>query len=246
MPRKDWQVFFDAHAPQYMQNVFTKNTEAEIAFLLDELKLPIGSAILDIGCGAGRHSVELARRGYRMTGVDLSQGMLDEARKAADAIGVKLDLIHCDATTFTSDRQFDAAICLCEGAFCLMGLDEDTDEHDRLILRHVHAALKPGAPYIGTVLSASRMIRLHTPQDIAAGKFDLMTLTELSEMETEGPRGLVKVTVRERGYLPPELRNLFGQCGFEVRHLYGGTAGNWGRRPLDPDEYEIMIIARRE
>jgi len=71
--RNLWEVFFDSHAPKYNDEVFTKNTAAEIDFLIAELGLPPASAILDVGCGTGRHSVGLAKRDYRVTGVDLSK-----------------------------------------------------------------------------------------------------------------------------------------------------------------------------
>ncbi len=88
MLETDWKAFFDAYAPQYMQESFTTDTVREVDFIVEELALPIGSRILDMGCGTGRHSVELARRGYRIVGVDLSAGMLAEARKAAEAATV--------------------------------------------------------------------------------------------------------------------------------------------------------------
>ncbi len=73
--RKTWQTFFDAHAPEYMKNCLTTNTVAEVGFVIRELGVRPGSLILDIGCGTGRHAVELARRGNRVTGVDQSAGM---------------------------------------------------------------------------------------------------------------------------------------------------------------------------
>ena len=79
--QNEWEFFFDHHAPHYLDNVFTKNTLEEAEFIIEELMLPAGSHILDIGCGTGRHCIELARRGYKMTGVDISSGMLNEARK---------------------------------------------------------------------------------------------------------------------------------------------------------------------
>jgi cyclopropane fatty-acyl-phospholipid synthase-like methyltransferase len=87
--KKSWEEFFDGHAPVYMDNVFTKDTVREVDFLIDELKLRKGSRILDIGCGTGRHAVELARHGFRITGVGISSGMLEEARKAAAGAGVR-------------------------------------------------------------------------------------------------------------------------------------------------------------
>lgn len=82
--KSTWEDFFDAHAPIYMDNVFTKNTLAEVDFLTEELALPPGGSILDVGCGTGRHSIELARRGYCVTGLDLSREMLAQAAAAGE------------------------------------------------------------------------------------------------------------------------------------------------------------------
>jgi cyclopropane fatty-acyl-phospholipid synthase-like methyltransferase len=241
----NWQTFFDHHAPQYMENVFTKNTLAEVDFLIDELNLPSGSTILDMGCGTGRHSVELARRGYRMTGVDLSPGMLAQARQAAQQAGVQLELVQSDARAFVAEARFEAAICLCEGAFGLVGTGEDPDAHDPAILQHIFAALKPGAPFILTALNALRAIRECTPADVASGKFDPLTLVETYEMEYETAEGTRSVIVWEKKHLPQDLKRLCQQAGFQVLHLWGGTAGNWGRRTVELDEMEVMVVARK-
>jgi cyclopropane fatty-acyl-phospholipid synthase-like methyltransferase len=166
MAGNEWEEFFDGHAPVYMDNSFTKNTVEEVEFVLEELRLPPGSRILDVGCGTGRHAVELARRGYQLTGVDISSGMLAEAAKAAREAGVEVELIHADATQFTSERLFDAAICLCEGAFSLLGSEDDPIEHDLAILRNIRAVLKPGARFVLTTANACRLIRQATQEDV--------------------------------------------------------------------------------
>jgi cyclopropane fatty-acyl-phospholipid synthase-like methyltransferase len=241
----NWQIFFDHHAPQYMENVFTKNTLAEVDFLIQEFNLPPGSAILDMGCGTGRHSVELARRGYRVTGVDLSPGMLAQAQQAAQAAGVTVEWVQSDARTFASEARFDAAICLCEGAFGLVGTGEDPEAHDPAILQRIFAALSPNAPFILTALNGLRAIREFTPADVASGKFDPLTLVETYEMEYETAEGTRSVIVWEKKHLPQDLKQLCQQAGFQVLHLWGGTAGNWGRRTVELDEMEVMVVARK-
>ena len=241
--RNEWEEFFDGHAPVYMDNSFTKNTVEEVEFVLEELRLPPGSRILDVGCGTGRHAVELARRGYQVTGVDISSGMLAEAEKAAREADVEVELVHADATQFTSDKLFDAAICLCEGAFSLLGSQDDPLEHDLAILRHIHAALKPGARFILTALNACRVIRQATQEDVESGRFDPVAMVEVYGMEYDTPEGKKSVLVRERSYVPTELTMLLRQAGFEVEHIWGGTAGNWGRRKIQLDEMEVMVVA---
>lgn len=238
-----WETFFDAHAPVYNENVFTKNTLAEVDFLVEELGLAAGGSILDVGCGTGRHSVELARRGYAVTGLDLSSEMLAQATAAADAAAVHVDWVRADATRFSLPRIFDAAICLCEGSFGLLGRTDDPIAQPLCILGNIARSLKPRARLLMTVLSAARMLRLHSNDDVAAGRFDPLTLVESEECP---PReGLPAVAVRERGFVATELTLLFRLAGLSVVNLWGGTAGNWGRRPLDLDEYELMVVATR-
>ncbi len=243
--RNEWEEFFDGHAPVYMDNSFTKNTVEEVDFVLEELRLPAGSRILDVGCGTGRHAVELARRGYQVTGVDISSGMLAEAEKAAREADVEVELIHADATRFTSGKLFDAALCLCEGAFSLLGSEDDPIEHDLAILRNIHAALKPGAGFILTAPNACRMIRQATQEDVEKGRFDPLTMIEVFTVEWDTPQGKKSLLVRGRSYVPTELVMLFRQAGFEVEHIWGGTAGNWGRRRIHLDEMEVMVVASK-
>jgi SAM-dependent methyltransferase len=240
-----WRAFFDGHAPSYMHNVFTRNTAAEVAFLVDVLRLPPGARILDLGCGTGRHSVALAQQGYRLVGVDLSRGMLRQAQSAARSAGVAVDWIQADATRFAAPAAFDAAICLCEGAFGLVGAGEDPAAHDGAIARNLARSLRPGGRLVLTASNGLRFLALYGPEDIARGDFDPATLTERVTMEWTEANEAHAAVVREHGHQPADLRALFAGAGFTVEHVGGGTAGAWGLRPVDPEEYEIMLIATR-
>lgn len=241
--KTSWERFFDAHAPIYDENIFTKNTLNEVDFLIAEMALPPGSSILDVGCGTGRHSIELAKRGYAVTGLDLSTEMLAKAADAAKAADVRVEWIHSDAARFSLPAKYDAAICLCEGAFGLLGQGDDPIEQPLNILRNISRSLKPQGQALFTVLNASWMLRRCQNKDVAEGRFDPLALAEST---AQPPReGLPSLSVRERAFVPTELVLLFRLAGMSVLHIWGGTAGNWGRRPIDLDEIELMVMARK-
>ena len=64
-------------------------------------------------------------------------------------------------------------------------------------------------------------------------------------MEWDSPEGTRAVVIQQKQHLPQELARLCHEVGFTVEHLWGGTAGNWDRRPLELDEMEMMIVLRK-
>jgi SAM-dependent methyltransferase len=226
-----------------MDNVFTKNTVREVDFLLEEFALQPGSSILDVGCGTGRHAIELARRGYAVTGLDLSAGMLAQAEQGATVAGVKVNWIRSDAARFSLAEKYDGVICLCEGSLGLLGQIDDPIDQPLAILRNISRSLKPQARALLTVLNGTAMIRKYTNDDVRKGRFDPLQMVESS---APSPReGLPAIPVRERAFVPTELVLMCGLAGLSVSSMWGGTAGNWGRRDLDLDEIEIMVVARK-
>ena len=87
-------------------------TKAEIDFLVSTVGLRPGDSVLDVCCGSGRHALELARRGYRVTGIDVSAEAIAYARQTAGDEGLAVDLRVGDMRGLPTDVQADLAICM--------------------------------------------------------------------------------------------------------------------------------------
>ncbi|MCU0961978.1 MAG: class I SAM-dependent methyltransferase [Pirellulaceae bacterium] len=247
-----YETLFVNFARTYDQESFTQGTVGEVDFVERELGADRSKRILDIACGTGRHAIELARRGYCVTGFDLSEGQLRRAREKAATAGVAIELQRRDATEPHFREEFEAALMLCEGAFPLM----ETDEKNHAILRHAAAALRPGGTLIMTTLNALFPL-FHSVKDFlnaaesgtatSALTFDLMTFRERAEMTfTDDAGQSATIRTNERYYTPPELRWLLQTAGFPAVEIFGCRLGQFSRdHPLTPDDFEMLVVAQR-
>ncbi|MBK9568318.1 MAG: methyltransferase domain-containing protein [Saprospiraceae bacterium] len=91
MSKKQWyETLFENYGQKYDNEVFTEGTLGECAFIEKEIHFNKELKIIDVGCGTGRHSIELTKRGYDIIGIDLSDSMLSKARENADKQGLKI------------------------------------------------------------------------------------------------------------------------------------------------------------
>ncbi len=118
-----------------------EQTRLEVDFLEQALRLRPGSRVLDVPCGFGRHSLELARRGHRPTGVDLSLPMIQEARAGAAGAGLTVEWRHAEMRDLPWESEFDAGFCF-GNSFGFLDADGTRD-----FLQGVSRALKPGARF---------------------------------------------------------------------------------------------------
>ena len=130
---KQWyEELFENYGIKYDNENFTRGTTGECDFIEKEINSNKQSSILDIGCGTGRHSIELSKRGYTVTGIDLSESLLKRAQDKASKHNLQIFFKKYDARELPFLSEFDLAIMLCEGAFPLM----ETDEMNFKILRN--------------------------------------------------------------------------------------------------------------
>src|SRR6187431_2946505 len=136
----------------YLRYSFTKGTVQEIDHLVGALGLVAGMRVLDVGCGPGRHAHELARRGFEVHGVDISQTFVDLASATAPA-GATFERL--DARSLPFRDEFDCVICLCQGAFGLMTANRE----DERVLAGIASALHPGGRFALSAFNAYFAVR---------------------------------------------------------------------------------------
>lgn len=149
------EEYYDAFHPMLTPEV----TREETDFLLEKLALPEGARILDLCCGQGRHAIELARRGYHVTGLDLSTYLLDIARREAAEAKVEIEFIHADMRRIpTPDAPYDAVINM----FSAYGYLE-TDEEDQKSIAASATVLRPGGAFFLDAVNREAVIRFNQP-----------------------------------------------------------------------------------
>lgn len=253
MSDKQWyEKLFANYAKKYDQEVFTQGTIGECDFIERELSHNKSLRILDVGCGTGRHAIELTRRGYAVVGIDFSAAQIARAReKAAEA---KLDIaFHVqDARDLKFEDEFDAVIMICEGGFSLM----ETDEMNFQILESATRSLRPGGKFIFTALNALFPLYHSVEAALAVNKeegnatyrsnsFDLMTFRDHSVTEIEDDAGKkVSVQSNERYYVPSEVTWLLKSLGYAQIEVFGAKLGAFSRDDrLTTEDYELLVVA---
>ncbi len=247
---KWYEELFDNYSKTYENEVFTKGTIGEIDFIEKEINYNKSIKILDIGCGTGRHSIELAKRGYDITGIDLSECMLEMAMKKAKEANFKVKFIKADARKLKFKKEFDLALIICEGGFALM----ETDEMNFMILKSARKSLKEGGKLILTTLnglfplfhSVKDFINSNSTKDIShENTFDLMTFRDKSTLEVNDDDGNTKkIKCDERYYVPSEITWLLKSLGFVKVDIYGCKLGAFSRNDkLTTEDYEMLVIA---
>ena len=250
---KQWyEALFENYGKKYDSESFTQGTVGECDFIEKEIEFDKSLKILDVGCGTGRHAIELTKRGYNVTGIDLSESQLKRAREKAEESGLVIDFQRHDARNLPFNEEFDVAITMCEGGFPLM----ETDEMNFEILKNVTKALKPHAKFIFTTINGLFPLYNSVDEFYAStaeegnsvcknSTFDLMTFRDHNIVEFEDDFGNRKtLECNERYYVPCEITWLLKSLGYKTIDIYGAKLGEFSREhKLTTKDFEMLVIA---
>lgn len=255
MNKKQWyEALFEDYAKNYDAEVFTRGTSGECDFIENELKFNKSLRILDVGCGTGRHSIEMTKREYNITGIDLSQSQLAMAREKAAKENLNIDFLRFDARNLPFKSEFDAAIMLCEGSFPLM----ETDEMNFEILKGIARSLKKEGKFIFTTLnglfplfhSVEKFLTTESGENGAtyrSNTFDLMTFRDKNITEVKDDFGKMKILeCNERYYVPSEITWLLKSLGFGKIEIFGAKLGAFSRNDtLTAEDFEMLVTSEK-
>ncbi len=255
MNKKQWyESLFENYGQKYDNESFTQGTFGECDFIENELKFDKSLKILDVGCGTGRHSIELSKRGYTVTGIDLSDTQLARAREKAEKNNLKINFVKQDARNLPYQKEFDIAIMLCEGGFPLM----ETDEMNFEILNCVSKSLNEKGKFIFTTLNGLFPL-YHSVEEFFASTseegnatyqsntFNLMTFRDHNITVFEDDFGNKKtLECNERYYVPSEITWLLKSLGFNMINISGAKLGKFSRNDkLTTEDFEMLVIAEK-
>ena len=252
---KQWyEALFENYARKYDKECFVQGTTGECDFIEQEIGQDKSLKILDIGCGTGRHAIELAKRGYSVTGIDLSESQLKRAKEKAEEEGMTIDFQRHDARDLPFEGEFDLAIMLCEGGFSLM----ETDEMNFDILKNATKALRTNGKLIFTTLNGLFPL-FHSVKEFyeSAQKegqsqckecsFDLITFRDHNTVVFEDDAGNKKeLKCNERYYVPSEITWLLKTLGYKKSDIFGAKLGAFSRKhKLTTEDFEMLVLAAK-
>lgn len=237
-PPEGWfNELADYLGPAYLRNAFTYGTRQEVDFLVAALELRPGQQVLDLGCGPGRHCLELARRGIRAHGIDLSATFVELARAAAASEGLDATFAVGDVRDLTVAGEHDALICLCQGGFGLLAGSEDA-----ALLGRFAAAVRPGGRLAISAFSSYFAVRWLEAGDA----FDPETGVNHERARLRDPAGAERdFDLWTTCFTAKELRLLAAGARLRVDAVHGVTPGDYGAHRPALDRPELLLLATR-
>ncbi|MGE0546412.1 MAG: methyltransferase domain-containing protein [Kofleriaceae bacterium] len=246
---KQWFVdLFDEDYLRTLPFLTPQATQSEAEFVIDAMGLQPGAQVLDLGCGYGRHAMELAARGFHVVGLDLSTPLLVRGGEEAQRRNLTINFIRGDMRELDFEGQFDGAYCL----FSTFGYFDD--ETNKKTMANVARALKPGGRLLLEILNRDYVIAdLPTRvwwegdgcvvlEEVELNYFSSRVQVNRSVVFDDGRQLEQEISIR--AYSLHEIGKLMHAAGFRVLEVSGGyhTRGRF----FGNQSRHIIVLAERK
>ncbi|TRX60215.1 class I SAM-dependent methyltransferase [Fulvivirga sp. M361] len=230
--------------------IFNKNLVRLTFIEIDRLLKLMGDLsstkmVLDLCCGIGRHSIEFARHGFEVTGVDITQPYLDIAKEKADKEGLDIQFIHSDMKEFCEPGSFDLIANLCTS----FGYFDDIND-DIQVLRNIYSSLAPNGKFVIELLGKEVIAStLKKVEELEYEGYKVVATSRILEdwSRLECKRHITKDGMEEeivayhRLYSASELKGYLEGIGFRNIKVYGNFAG----APYDDTAKSMIMISEK-
>ncbi|MHC4124097.1 MAG: class I SAM-dependent methyltransferase [Planctomycetota bacterium] len=245
---KKWyedESFWETFAPAMFNQQRLDIAAEEIDRLIKLLDLEKGARILDLCCGIGRHSLELARRGYDVIGVDLNEKYLAKAHKQAESEKLSIEFVRDDMRRFCLLDGFDVVINM----FTAFGYFESHAENKR-VLTNIYCSLRQGGKLIMDMIGKEVLARIYRERDWHEedGRIFLQECKIQQNWSWADNRWIVLQGSKQkefrfghRIYSAVEITSLLKDCGFTSVNIYGDLTGT----DYDHNAKRLIAVAQK-
>ncbi len=248
MAERWYQSFFDRRYLDFYPSLRSAPIASDdAAFVARVLELEPGASLLDLGCGTGRHSVALAQLGLRVTGLDLSEDLLAQARATEAASGIAVRWIQRDMRELDGLGPFDAVVSLYT-AFGFLG-----EAEDRRVLAGVARILRPGGRFLLDLTNFLGYLArfppevwhespdaVHRERNRYEPERGVLVTERTAYLKQGGTLELPASHVR--AYLPHEVRALLAAAGLEIEAVFGALAPTPYRWESSPNQVYLCRL----
>ena len=247
--REEWyenEKMWELMEPVMFSEARIAHTPNEVDSIKSLCKIQPDERILDLCCGIGRHSLEFARRGHVVVGVDRTNIYLKKARKTAADENLEIEFVHDDMRTFHRKNQFDVVLSM----FTSFSYFEDHEEQ-MLVLRNIYSSLRVGGRFLLEMAGKEVLARIFNRQSWSEWPHGFI-LEEREVLDNWSKMHNKWIFIRNNGdvhrwdvihwiYSGVEIKEMLEDVGFSDVRVYGALDG----RDYDNEATRLVAVATK-